>query len=271
MRLAGVRRLLRQARKPTRTVCLDGRAHNECYVAAIDWSATRFSDDERVKLAAAPVVMHARLVAANQVAGGFGNLRVAEVWSPAVAPALDGAGYPAMAATLYRAFDNGTRCVTWPCPSTTQEKLNTAETRVVAGVDLADSCGDDVQLAAAYDALATPSGMLVDGRDGWVSGPAGWMQQLVGAGFYLRVEPAAAQPRACGGFIGTPCDKGEYCDISVANACTGADLPGVCKSIPEMCQELYAPVCGCDGKTYGNDCFRTMARVQLDHAAACTN
>ncbi|CKZ53393.1 Kazal-type serine protease inhibitor domain [Mycobacterium tuberculosis] len=29
------------------------------------------------------------------------------------------------------------------------------------------------------------------------------------------------------------------------------------------------PVCGCNGKTYANDCERQRVKVQLDHVGAC--
>jgi hypothetical protein len=68
-----------------------------------------------------------------------------------------------------------------------------------------------------------------------------------------------------------PCPTGFVCDLGTPNHCGAGAEPGVCIVLPVVCSALYAPVCGCDAKTYPNDCGRAAARAQLDHVGACAS
>jgi hypothetical protein len=58
----------------------------------------------------------------------------------------------------------------------------------------------------------------------------------------------------CGGFTGASCGPSEFCDYMRGDYCGAADATGVCMVRPEICPDIFMPVCGCDGMSYGNAC-----------------
>jgi hypothetical protein len=81
----------------------------------------------------------------------------------------------------------------------------------------------------------------------------------------LPPPPLDGGPSVCGPWPGGQCPWSMVCDI---HSCyPGA--AGTCLPTPGACPKLWAPVCGCDGLTYSNDCFRLQAGVARDHTGAC--
>jgi hypothetical protein len=80
---------------------------------------------------------------------------------------------------------------------------------------------------------------------------------------------ASSPGKLCGGFAGISCDKGQYCDYPVSAHCGAGDMSGTCQPTPELCTTIYAPVCGCDGKTYSSACVAARSGVSVAKEGTC--
>lgn len=68
--------------------------------------------------------------------------------------------------------------------------------------------------------------------------------------------------RTCKPGIG--CGPEYYCYLQT---CDGSS--GLCTKRPSACLDVWDPVCGCDGRTYGNACYAAMAGANVARSGPC--
>ena len=192
------------------TRCANGRSMSECYVAGIDWNGQPQAD-------IAHLLVRGSIVARSY--GKFGNLgelRVSESWMTISDNQPVG--------TYYLVRDRGIRCITFPCPTHHEAKLNSSFSRNIAGVKLEGAGPGENNAPVApitVAAMAGPDGLIVTGNDVPVTGPGGRSFELKATQAYVRNKPESNKPdissmKPC---IKTGCSNQVCSDHNVITTC----------------------------------------------------
>jgi hypothetical protein len=260
---------VKRVNQPT-TQCADGTFQEECYVATIQLSGIGLSTREETEFRGA-VETGKALIKAKTYKSKFnghtiGTLKANEGWLGATGSTPDG--------SFYRVADNGIRCITAPCPSTSAYTLNGNDSHNLVKVQLENTAtpADQATLDAAAQAIGTKDGILIAGGialpkclpTATKCGPFATASE-----FYLRVT--RREGKGCGFWSGLSCNAGQYCNWKAEDICGAADAAGVCSYKPQICNKLFKPVCACDGKTYGNACMAAAAGASVSSQGACAN
>ncbi|MEM1415282.1 MAG: hypothetical protein AAGH15_10290 [Myxococcota bacterium] len=87
---------------------------------------------------------------------------------------------------------------------------------------------------------------------------------------YLELETCldahAECERGCGS--GPACGSRRYCDYP-RDSCGVSGEEGSCERRPDACDDIFEPVCGCDGNTYSNRCEAHAAGQDVAGTGAC--
>lgn len=174
------------------TTCADGSRAEECYVAELDLSALGLSDQEIAAVEgearSGRALVRGRLATRTISSYAIGALVASEAWTAPRNFTPEG--------VYVLVTDNGIRCITYPCASLDEEKLNSSLRSTIAEIDLAVSGATDEEIARAHESLAA-GGLIVAGHRYTVRGPGGRARARTGMAFWTRVVHQETSAGAC--------------------------------------------------------------------------
>ncbi len=184
------------------TKCQNGRSAADCYVAEVDWNSNSKVEPNRA-------LLRGQIVSDVKTrAGKFGRFRVEESWQ--------GAGSKNGSGEFYRVRDLRINCITYPCKTHHEVRLNSTFERDIAGVELNTAGAPDAIIQEAVQAMRSQEGILVSGSHRPEKGPAGTADTLITSQVYLRAMGQTASTKPC---MKTGC-SGQVCsDEEVITTC----------------------------------------------------
>lgn len=65
------------------------------------------------------------------------------------------------------------------------------------------------------------------------------------------------------------CGRKQFCKYNLSAHCGSMNAAGVCTIKPEYCTREYKPVCGCNNRTYSNECTAATDGVSVKYRGQC--
>jgi hypothetical protein len=256
---------IKRVNRPT-TVCSDRSVQAQCRILSFDYRSLGLDTATESELQAlvekGQVLLRGGIRKTSPINGRTYDRFVAqEAWE---ASALGTPG-----GTFYRTHRLPLACAA--CPTFETEQLNTSLPAQLYHRLVFDPARFSPMVSRRIESLAasSDSGVLVAAQP--LSG--GGMSLL---NIFEAYTPFARGPRAgrvgdsCGSRgLPTRCESGAFCKHEREAQCGRFDAAGVCTAKPSACILLYKPVCGCDAKTYDNECSAWSAGVSVDHDGVC--
>lgn len=205
----------------TQTSCVDGTKAERCYAATEEWELLGLGDTGMQKvndaLARGEILVRATIGKTDwgKQLGTFAHLRPREAWLPQ--------GPNEAVGPLAKVVDSGVRCITWPCPSLREKKLNSSVTADLAELGWDQSGATDEQIGVALDKMHG-DGLIIAGERYTVTGPGGEGKARSVTQFWLRAtDDAVAQKQCratgCSGQICADEDRFSTCEYRPEYAC----------------------------------------------------